>query len=178
MSNNNNAKVTFLAQTDDFNYNPVDGNTTLPYVLLRDYPYDGIEFPEEIYDTSKNGSWRYLMIRLKGIPFYISLNYVGFLEQFILFLFMASDKTTASRYTYKMMLQEEGKENQDCQKRLFEKKVASIEEFARFEDIPDSKAIRLSQNEAAYFFTITKNDEDRYYTVNLPIELLSITEEE
>ena len=146
----------------------------LPYVLSRTYRDDAIEFNEDIFDTCRNGSWRYLLIKRKGVGFFVSLNYVGKSHSFILFMFMATDKETADRYTVKLILEEDCGESPSQEKRMYEKQVLSIEEFKKFEDIPDSKCIRLNQSDAKKFFVLTKNADDEYSTVHMPIQVFSI----
>ena len=114
-----------------------------------------------------------MMVRHRGLCFYVSLNYIGLLSQFVLFVFLATDKATANKYKVKLML-ETSQEDGSKEQRLYEKTVVAIEEFTRYEDVPESQGIRLHQSDAKNFVQITKNTEDEDYTVHLPMEITEI----
>ena len=96
------------------------------------------------------------------------------MNQFVLFMFIPSDKRTASKFRVKLML-EDSQTHGSKEQRLYEKQVLSIEEFTRYEDIPESHSIRIHEGDAKNFVHITKNqDPDPDYTVHLPIEIIEI----
>ena len=95
------------------------------------------------------------------------------MQSFILFVIFGDGRDEAQRYVVTFSFEDSEKE-----KHMFERGILSIEDFHKAECVPNSKCVVLSQTVAKKFLTITKNIDDSYFTVHLPIVVESITVQE
>ena len=92
------------------------------------------------------------------------------MQSFILFVIFGQNRTEAEKYAVEFSFEDENKE-----KHTFERGILSIEDFHRAEIVPSSKCVVLSQTVAKKFLSITKNIDDSFYTVHLPIVIEKVT---
>ena len=150
----------------------------LPYVINRKLIWNGKDQIEEnVFPHKDDGNWRLMMVKVRGITFYISFTYSCTREAFIVYVLLADTPAEADKYKAKIWI-ECSEEN----KIGFLQGVVSIEETYDINgDLPNNKFLVIPYSEMKDFFSISQNEDDPMYpdeagkwTVVVPVQIQDI----
>ena len=173
-----------LANIPDYDYEPGVG-MSIPYILSRDYEWDGI-FPLDtpVLDSVLDGNWHLMMFHYESVEFYLAFVFSVKKQSFFIYIFTCDSVEEAEKYEVTIWLEEMYR--QHPARLVFRKKILAIDQVVDpEEEVPTSSYVEIPYHKMIRFFSITLNedseeypDENNKYTVVLPVQVEGMTKKE